>query len=1036
MKRYILLAMLLATTSFVHATERPTVAILPFGIAKDRNSLKWLSFATASTLTETLRRIPSVRPLPFANVIQELRGAGIDPHQATWTPAVATEPLGQWLKADRVLLGAIGKKSDHKIANVILQAQTPPTPAKGTQIWLAARVMDISSGQSLGSAYVEGHTENIQNLQQKLLMQLASALNIDTHLPALQHMPEPSFKVYQYTAEAEQHLLQLSTVTTEKQQSRAQKRAIKAVEHALRRNPESAIAHTLQGTLYGIQNRPKSAAQAFETAIEKDPLYRTPRYGLVDLALQQEDLPQAAAMLESITQIAPYDDDAFHLQGTVYRLLNQPDQALSAYENALKAYKKRPETLYEAGLIYLSQNQTRKAILSLQQAVEQIPGELIYQIVLANAHLSAQETARARVILERIAAVSESDPEYQLVSGKFEHQIGQYDNALIHYKKALQALPNRAELHAAMGKTYGAQKRFTDAINAFIAAQSHGIKLAQIALPFGNALEAKNQMPEAEDLYQQTLNQAPNRADIRLRLIKHQLNRNATKEATKTLQEGVRLHPNRGDFHLLLADLYAAQKENPLAILHYQKALELGVSPTEVAAQLGQLYLSQNQPDQAKTYFEQAHHAGAMGANIYAGLGTAEEQLGNLRAARSAFQQALKANPQHQQAQQAVARLSKALRPKRQAPKAQDYATRALQAISRGDIETAQNAYEKALSMSPNRSNWWRDLGTLYIQQGQTDRAETAFQNAIQHAPHAPEHHYNLSKLYTDLGWVYDAESASREALNIDPNYLPAQQQLGTIYLIQGEYQRAKSTFENIINKDAQNLNAQLSLGNAQAALGHWAAAEAAYTAAQEMGAAATIGLGNLQLAQGDTIQAIFFYEHAIEQDPKDPTPHVNLGLIHASNNQFEKALSAYQNALNLSPNDSDILTNLIALYTSAEQYNDALELCRTLEEIVPNAIQPKQLTGAVAYAASQFELALIAYQNALDLNPKNIEVLQGIASTYEALDNPKAAQEHWQTWLNLVGDDPAYSEAAAQVTEHLKALAILSVGTGQGLFP
>ncbi|MBT3606060.1 MAG: tetratricopeptide repeat protein, partial [Candidatus Latescibacteria bacterium] len=379
MKRYILLAILLVTTSFAHAAERPTVAILPFGIAKDRKSLKWLSFATASTLTETLRRIPSVRPLPFANVVQELQSAGIDPHQASWTPAVATEPLGQWLKADRVLLGAIGKKNDYKIANIILQAQTPPTPTKGTQIWLAARVVDINNDQTLGKAYVEGHIDNIFNLQQELLIQLSNALNLDAHQTTRSHMSETSLKVYQYTAEAEQHILTLPTLTTEKQQSRTLKRAIKAVERALKRNPESAMAHTLQGTLYGIQNQPKSATQAFETAIEKDPGFRTPHYGLVDLALQQEDLPQAVRMLETITQIAPYDDDAFHLQGTVYRLLDQPKQALSAYQNALKAYKNRPETRYEAGLIYLSQNQTRKAILALQQAVEQIPGELIYQ---------------------------------------------------------------------------------------------------------------------------------------------------------------------------------------------------------------------------------------------------------------------------------------------------------------------------------------------------------------------------------------------------------------------------------------------------------------------------------------------------------------------------------------------------------------------------------------------------------------------------------------------------------------------------------
>ena len=1038
MKRYILLAILLAITPLAHATERPTVAILPFGIAKDRNSLQWLSFATASTLTETVRRIPSMRPVPFPNVVQELKSAGIDPHQAAWTPAVATEPLGQWLKTDRVVLGAIGKIRDQKIASVILQAQTPPAPQKGSQIWLAARVVDITNGQNLGSAYVEGHMDNLFALQNELLIRLGGALNIQDHLtsPALQRMPEPELSVYKNLAEAEQYLLELPTLTTEKQRERTIKQVTKRVERALRRNPESATAHTYQGTLHGLQNRPKAAITAFETAIEKDPAFITPHYGLVDIALQQEDLPQAVSQLNIITQIAPWDDEAYHLQGTVYRLLNQPKQALSAYEMSLKAYDKRPETQYEAGQLYLSQGQTRQALLALQQAVAQMPGELAYQIALANAHLDANETARARIVLDRIADISESDPEYQFIRGKFAHQTDQYNNAITHFKQALESLPNRADIHAAMGKTYVTQKRYTDAINAFITAQSHGISLPHIATSFGDALEAKNQMAEAEDLYKQTLNQEPTRADLRLRLVKHQLNRKATSEAIDVLQVGVRLHPNRGDFHLLLGDLYAAQNENVLAIRHYQKAIDLGVSPIDVAAQLGQLHLAQNQPEQAKAYYEKAHQAGAMGAHIYAGLGTAEEQLGNQRAALNAFRQALKANPQHTQAQEAATRLSRALRPTPKAPNAQDYATRAQQAQNTGNVAAAQTAYEKALSMAPNRSDWWSNLGTLYVQQGLTQRSETAFQNAIQHEPNAPEYRYNLGKLYTDMGWLSDAESACREALNIDANYAPARQQLGTIYLAQGQYQRAKSTFQSLLQKETNNAIAQLGLGNAHAALGEWDAAEKAYMAAQKTGASATIGLGNLQLARGDTTQALSYYKQAMKQDAQNPTPHINVGLIHAAKNKFELALTAYQNALNLAPNDPAILTNLIALYSNAEQYDDALELCQTLQEILPDAAEPKQLTGAVAYAANQFELALVAYQSALDLNPTNPETLKGIASTYEALDDAQTAQEHWQKWIDIVGDNPNYSEEVTRVTEHLKALATLSVGTNQGLFP
>jgi tetratricopeptide (TPR) repeat protein len=848
MKRYILLVILLALTPLLHAAERPTVAILPFGIAKDRKSLRWLSLATASTLIENLRRMPSVRVLPFANVVQELRSAGIDPDQAAWTPAVATEPLGRWLKADLVVLGAVGKLGDQRIANIILQGSEPPEPAKGTQIWMAARVVDINSGETIGNGYVEGRKDNIFDLQGDLLMQLGHAMNTDGQPGTGHPMVTMDFKTYQKLAKIEQTILDLPTITREKKREQVIKRGLKRAEGFIRRNPDWAWAHTYQGIFYGLQNRPKSAMKAFETAIEKDPQFTTPRYGLADLAIGQNDLPQAVAMLETITQIAPWDDEAYHLQGTVYRLLNQPEQALSAYQNALAAYQKRPQTLYETGQLYLLAGQYRKAIMALQMAVEQMPGELPYQIALADAHLFVGEISRARVVLDRLADVSALDPEYQFVRGKFDHLTDQYDGALAHFNTALESLPNRADLHAAMAQTYMAQNRFDDALKAFTLAKSNGIALPKIALPFGDTLEAQNQLSGAEDLYRQSLEQTPNRADLRFRLIKHLLNREATKQAIEALQVGVRLHPDRGDFHLLLGDLYDSQNENLLALRHYEKSLDLGVSATEVATQLGRIYLAQNQPDKARAYYEIAHLAGAVGADVYAGLGFAEERLGNQRAALKAFQQALKANPLHPEAQSAAARLTNALRPKPKGPTTQQVASRAARARANGDLGAAQSGYEKALASDSSRSDWWNDLATVYIQLGQQKRAETAFQNAIQNAPSSPEYQYNLGKLYADMGWLYDAETACHEALNIDPNYLPAQQQLGSIYLEQGAYLHAKSSFEVVLRAETQNPFARLGLGNALAALGDWDAAKTAYVA-EEVGAAATIGLGNILLA-------------------------------------------------------------------------------------------------------------------------------------------------------------------------------------------
>ena len=65
----ILVALVLLLTGARASVAKPTIAVLPFAVAKERGSLQWLSYATASTLTEKMRRIPSIRVIPVEDVV-------------------------------------------------------------------------------------------------------------------------------------------------------------------------------------------------------------------------------------------------------------------------------------------------------------------------------------------------------------------------------------------------------------------------------------------------------------------------------------------------------------------------------------------------------------------------------------------------------------------------------------------------------------------------------------------------------------------------------------------------------------------------------------------------------------------------------------------------------------------------------------------------------------------------------------------------------------------------------------------------------
>ncbi|MDA0745003.1 MAG: hypothetical protein O2954_00670, partial [bacterium] len=271
MKQRFLFFLLLLTfcVSPVPAAQRPTLAVLPFGVAKDRSSLRWLGPATSATLTEKLRRVPSLRVIPVRDVLRELKTARVLPNEAAWTPAVATQPLGRWLGADVLVIGALGTTGDRDIAAQILEISVPEPEQKKSDIWLAARFIQVTTGETLGRAFVEGRRDSILHLQQALLEHLGGALKQvpeALQLGAVRRPPTTDLKAYQIASETAQDLLTIQDMPRGTKKERAVKRALKQIKKALKKDPQYATAHTLRGSLLTLQGKPDEATAAYEQA--------------------------------------------------------------------------------------------------------------------------------------------------------------------------------------------------------------------------------------------------------------------------------------------------------------------------------------------------------------------------------------------------------------------------------------------------------------------------------------------------------------------------------------------------------------------------------------------------------------------------------------------------------------------------------------------------------------------------------------------------------------------------------------------------
>jgi predicted Zn-dependent protease len=100
----------------------------------------------------------------------------------------------------------------------------------------------------------------------------------------------------------------------------------------------------------------------------------------------------------------------------------------------------------------------------------------------------------------------------------------------------------------------------------------------------------------------------------------------------------------------------------------------------------------------------------------------------------------------------------------------------------RGQLQEAQNAYERALELLPNDAGLLRDLGRLYTQLGYPDKAQAALQASLQLQPKEPLTYLYFGEFYDNRSEYRSAAGAYLMAHNLAPQWDKPAQLLGAAY--------------------------------------------------------------------------------------------------------------------------------------------------------------------------------------------------------------------------------------------------------------
>ena len=148
-----------------------------------------------------------------------------------------------------------------------------------------------------------------------------------------------------------------------------------------------------------------------------------------------------------------------------------------------------------------------------------------------------------------------------------------------------------------------------------------------------------------------------------------------------------------------------------------------------------------------------------------------------------------------------------------------------------GNMEKAEEMYQKTLRLDPNYLFAYYNLGVLYQKQREWEKAANYYQEAVRLDPVYFNAYYNLGLVYQETGQYQKAIEAYEKAISSDSRHPHAYNNLGVAYWLKGEKEEAIRSFLKAVERGPDHVKAYYNLGNVYQEIGDYRKAIDAYQA-------------------------------------------------------------------------------------------------------------------------------------------------------------------------------------------------------------
>jgi tetratricopeptide (TPR) repeat protein len=467
------------------------------------------------------------------------------------------------------------------------------------------------------------------------------------------------------------------------------------------------------------------------------------------------------------------------------------------------------EALYRLGLAYLALGDAKRALKPLEILVQKDAESLDGKLLLARAYRQANETQKAKELLDRAILAQPDEPTLRAERGSLARSQEETQVAIEHYSKAVELAPTDANLRFNLAESLQKSSRLDDAIGAYRRALELDSQLTAARVNLGKALAEKGFFGEAKEILvavnKDTLDDAEAHYNLGVILMREGNATSAVKEFERTLA----IAPKHAQALNNLGVAWDAMADTKKALDYFKKACAADPTYTEAFFNQGMSFMKLNKPAEATKAFEAALKLEPSSTAPYVQLGTLYLKQGKKDRAVEAFKKAIELADAQEKANSGFKALIKRDVMKRTTDA---YRGLALAYLQTGKVDDAVNTLKLATEKLPNDASARMALGEAYLAQSNFDGAVEQFQRRLDLEP-STEARLDLARAYTKKRVAKQAEPLFRDILKEEPTNRAAKLGLADLFTAQGRYADAESLLKEMMAGDSNDAQALMRFG-------------------------------------------------------------------------------------------------------------------------------------------------------------------------------------------------------------------------------